>query len=144
MKDSDHPAMLDHELKKLLLDTCAVRPGQEPRAWSSLKLRLASPGARRFGFQLTPLRSFFAGAVTCLVVIAGMNFFIAGAHKSIATADSQAPGIFATSFYSDSAQAQVVWLNGLDPATDKPTYLDPTRPLPAPSQATPSGDPNSL
>ena len=63
---------------------------------------------------------------------------------SLATADSQAPGIYATSFYSDSAQAQVVWLNGMEPATDKPTYLDPTTVIKANDSSAPAGDPNSL
>jgi hypothetical protein len=68
-------------------------------------------------------------------------------HKpvSIATADSQSPGIYATAFYSDSAQAQVVWLNGMDPATDKPTYLDPTTAdAGSDNSAAPADDPNSL
>ena len=64
---------------------------------------------------------------------------------SVATADSQLPGVFATAFYSHSAQAQVVWLNGMEPASDKPTYLDPTTAL-ADKPETPqaAGDPNSL
>jgi len=42
------------------------------------------------------------------------------------SASSQSPGIFATAFYSQSAHAQVVWINGMEPATDGPTYMDPT------------------
>ena len=66
----------------------------------------------------------------------------------MATADSQSPGIYATAFYSRSANAQVVWLNGMEPASDKPTYLDPTTVVgeaPHAEQSQPStGDPNSL
>ena len=54
----------------------------------------------------------------------------ASSRNHFATADSQAPGIYATAFYSKPAQAQVVWLNGMEPATDQPTYLDPTTVVP--------------
>ena len=64
---------------------------------------------------------------------------------ALATADSQSPGIYATAFYSRAADAQVVWLNGMEPATDSPTYLDPTTVIKQRSEtASPAGDPNSL
>jgi hypothetical protein len=80
-----------------------------------------------------------------LIPIAG-NFILGRlAPISLATADSQSPGIYATAFYSRSAQAQVVWLNGMDPATDKPTYLDPTTVVGGEKAAPrPVRDPNSL
>jgi len=60
---------------------------------------------------------------------------------SFASANSEAPGIYATSFYSHSAKAQVVWLNGMEPVSDKPTtYLDPT----TRSTDKADADPNSL
>ena len=73
--------------------------------------------------------------------------FVPGALQpvSLATADSQAPGIYATAFYSRSAQAQVVWLNGMEPATDKLTYLDPTTVIAGETETpSPASDPNSL
>jgi hypothetical protein len=137
--------MPDHELKKILLETCPVRPGQEERAWASLRDRLDTAGTKRSrrGWLYFPIwRGALAGlAVICGLVVLGN----AVAHRlqpvSFASADSEAPGIFATSFYSSSAQAQVVWLDGLDAATDQPTYLDPTtaisRPLKKSSPAKP-------
>ena len=118
--------MNDTELKSILLETCPVLPGQEARAWGHLRARL-SPASR----AVTPwsLRSAFVYSALALAVIPAIFFL--GLHMQpvrhgLAFADSQVPGIYATSFYSHSAQAQVVWLNGMDPATDKPTYLDPT------------------
>jgi anti-sigma-K factor RskA len=141
--------MHDSELKKLLLETCPVRPGQESRAWSALRDRLhqqkqVRPQSRwRWLYYPTWRGLTVASAAVALAFIPFAESFIGGQSISLATADSQSPGIYATSFYSRSAQAQVVWLNGMDPATDKPTYLDPTTVV---SRGTPrpAGDPNSL
>ncbi|MCE0523581.1 MAG: hypothetical protein LV480_11795 [Methylacidiphilales bacterium] len=86
-------------------------------------------------------------AAVALVLVPIAGSFVLGWMQpvSLATADSQSPGVYATSFYSRSAQAQVVWLNGMDPATDKPTYLDPTTVVSGKSKAAqPARDPNSL
>jgi len=143
--------MHDSELKKLLLETCPVRPGQEARAWSALRDRLdrATPGAgsRWAWFQGPAWRGWaVAGLAVVLVPIFFQNLLFSGLRaRALATADSQSPGIYATAFYSKSAQAQVVWLDGMDPATDKPTYLDPTSVIADKSEAAPpAGDPNSL
>jgi hypothetical protein len=133
--------MHDNELKKLLLETCPVRPGQESRAWSALRDQLYQTGQARSGWSRLyyPIWRGLAVAGGALALISIMGNFIVGQPVSLATADSQSPGIYATAFYSRSAQAQVVWLNGMDPATDKPTYLDPTTVI-----AGAADDPNSL
>lgn len=120
--------MTDLELKNHLLETCPVLPGQEARAWSALKERLNAPMRQRAWLFFPTWRSF---GYTCLALLLIPTIFDLGmnmrpVHHGLAFADSQVPGIYATAFYSHSAQAQVVWLNGMDPATDKPTYLDPT------------------
>ena len=129
--------MHDHELKKLLEETHPVRPGQEERAWNALKARLAP--RPRWNWLYVPTWRGAAVALTALTALAVLGSLITTIRPrapSLASADSQAPGIYATAFYSKSAHAQVVWLNGMDPATDKPTYLDPTTVI--------AGDPNSL
>ena len=139
--------MHDSELKKLLLETCPVRPGQESRAWSALRDRLdqATPARSRWSWLYYPTWRGLAVAAVALALIPLVDNFIGGQPVSFATADSQSPGIYATSFYSRSAQAQVVWLNGMDPATDKPTYLDPTTVVSRTTEMSrPAGDPNSL
>jgi anti-sigma-K factor RskA len=144
--------MHDSELKKLLLETCPVRPGQEGRAWSALRDRLyqAKPARSRFLSRLSWLyhptwRGLVVAAVALALIPVTGNFFVGGEPIGLATADSQSPGIYATAFYSRTAQAQVVWLNGMDPATDKPTYLDPTTVVTGTREAPhPTGDPNSL
>ena len=140
--------MQDSELKKLLLETCPVRPGQEDRAWAALRDRLQqgkTHGASWSWLYYPTWRGLTAtGVVTALVIIPVVAFFAGRESLAVATADSQVPGVYATTFYSRPAQAQVVWLNGMDPATDKPTYLDPTTVLsgkPAPQS---TDDPNSL
>ena len=141
--------MEDKELKKLLLETCPVRPGQEERAWNALREQLYGPGAERSAWRWLFVPTWrglaVAAAMLALVPIAG-HYLLGGFEPvSFATADSQAPGIYATAFYSKSAQAQVVWLNGMEPATDRPTYLQPTTVLPRKAPAsTPTHDPNSL
>jgi hypothetical protein len=73
------------------------------------------------------------------------NFLAERESIALATAASQSPGIYATAFYSRTAQAQVVWLNGMEPASDKPTFLDPTTVVPRMKAAPrPTRDPNSL
>jgi hypothetical protein len=141
--------MEDRELKKLLLETCPVRPGQEDRAWAALRERLyakpAQSGWRSF-FQPTWRNGAIAGVAVGLVVGAVLSFAVTTQAHIFATVDRQAPGIYATSFYSKSAQAQVVWLNGMEPASDKPTFLEGTgvvRNAPDAAPA-PAGDPNSL
>jgi hypothetical protein len=140
--------MHDRELKKLLLETCPVRPGQESRAWSALKDRLYHAGPARSGWNWLyyPAWRGVAVVAVALAVIPIVGDFVIGRLEpiSLATADSQSPGIYATAFYSRPAQAQVVWLNGMDPATDKPTYLDPTAVIAGAPQTPPAGDPNSL
>jgi hypothetical protein len=141
-------SMQDSELKKLLLETCPVRPGQEGRAWSALRGQIfqakAEPSAWSWLYLPTWRGLLVAGVALALVPILG-DFFVTGMKPvSFATADSQAPGIYATAFYSRPAQAQVVWLNGMEPASDKPTYLDPTTVLPRKAPVQPVGDPNSL
>ena len=139
--------MHDRELKKLLLETCPVRPGQEGRAWSALRERLDH--AKQARSQSRPLwsRLFYpiwrpvALAALAVVLVPTISDLIVADMQpvALATADSQSPEVYATAFYSRSAQAQVVWLTGMDPAGDKPTYLDPTT-----SVSGAAGDPNSL
>jgi hypothetical protein len=141
--------MEDKELKKLLLETCPVRPGQEARAWEALRDQLYGSGARLRGWEwlfVPTWRGLAVAAVMVAMVPISGHYLLGGFEPiSFATADSQAPGIYATAFYSKSAQAQVVWLNGMEPATDRPTYLEPTTVLhrTAPASA-PARDPNSL
>ena len=142
--------MEDRELKKLLLETCPVRPGQEARAWEALRGRLYPTKAERsaWSWLFVPTWRGFAVAAFALALIPIMgDFFVGGIEPvSFATADSQVPGVYATAFYSKPAQAQVVWLNGMEPATDKPTYLDPTTTIVhrKPESSQPARDPNSL
>jgi len=135
--------MHDSELKKLLLETCPVRLGQEGRAWSALRDRLYPTTQARsgWGWLFYPTWRGLAVAAVALVLIPVLGDYVLARLQpvSLATADSQSPGIYATAFYSRSAEAQVVWLNGMEPATDKPTYLDPTTVI-----SGPKGDPNSL
>jgi hypothetical protein len=140
--------MQDSELKRLLLETCPIRPGQEERAWSAFRDKMFAAKAHRsmWSWLYYPTwRGLLVGtAALALVAILG-DFLVGIAPISFATADSQSPGIYATSFYSRPAQAQVVWLNGMEPATDQPTYLDPTT-VPSRKKAPeqPARDPNSL
>jgi hypothetical protein len=121
--------MNDLELKDLLLTTCPVRPGQEGRAWLALKEKLMTPRQSLFRtlfFTSWRTVGYAAMAIVLAAAIFDLGMMMRPAHRGLVFADSQVPGIYATSFYSHSAQAQVVWLNGMDPATDRPTYLDPT------------------
>ena len=141
--------MEDRELKKLLMETCPVRPGQESRAWASLRDRLFHFRQPRsaWAWLYYPTWRGLAVAAVALALIPVLGDFLAGGFEpvALATADSQSPGIYATAFYSRAAQAQVVWLNGMEPASDKPTYLDPTSVIAGGAQKSqPAGDPNSL
>ena len=138
--------MRDDELKKLLLETCPVKPGQEDRAWAALREELFMVKRNSaWSWLYYPTWRGFAVAAVALALIPVLDEFLTGQPISLATADSQSPGIYATAFYSRPAQAQVVWLNGMEPASDKPTYLDPTTVVPeGKGSAAPAGDPNSL
>ena len=141
--------MEDRELKRLLLETCPVRPGQEARAWAALRHELYGGVGARAGWSwlFVPTWRGLLVAAFALALIPIMGDFLVGGFQpvSFATADSQAPGIYATAFYSKPAQAQVVWLNGMEPATDRPTYLEPTTVLIRKKAASqPASDPNSL
>jgi hypothetical protein len=130
--------MNDSDLKNHLLETCQVLPGQEGRAWLALKERLAQGSQRRWlFFPAWQSLAYTTLALLLLPAIFDLGLSMRPIHHALAFADSQVPGIYATSFYSHSAQAQVVWLNGLDPATDKPTYLDPTSVIRASSAKAP-------
>jgi hypothetical protein len=113
--------MNDRQLRDLLLETAPVLPGQENRAWLRLQERRQKPALLAW---LT-WRSLATGAVgiAALVLLA---VYSAGPAIAPLSASSQSPGIFATAFYSKPAHAQVVWINGMEPATDAPTYMDET------------------
>ena len=120
--------MNDLELKKHLQETCPVLPGQEARAWEALRARIYRPVRHNAWLFFPTWKSL---AFTCLVLLLLPGMFQLGlsmrpVHRGLVFADSETPGIVATTFYSKSAQAQVVWLKGMDPATDQPTYLDHT------------------
>jgi hypothetical protein len=141
--------MEDRELRKLLLETCPVRPGQEERAWTALREQLYAKAALSWWkalLQPTWRNGALAGIAAGLVIGAVCSYVFTAQTRILATADSQAPGIYATSFYSNSAQAQVVWLNGMKPASDQPTFLEKTGQVanPPDKNAAPAGDPNSL
>jgi hypothetical protein len=140
--------MEDRDLKKLLLETCPVRPGQEARAWSALRDRLyAQPAPSGIAWLFQPMwRRVVLTALAIGFVSGAGGMFLLNQARALATAESQAPGVYATSFYSKSAKAQVVWLNGMEPASDRPTYLDTTGVIADKSEAPtpPAGDPNSL
>jgi len=95
--------MHDSELKKLLLETCPVRPGQEARAWNALRDRLyKTHHANNLQFSWRSILSWqkvtIGGlAAVGILVFAGTN--LVTRPLSFASADSEAPGIFATSFY---------------------------------------------
>jgi len=140
--------MQDRELKKLLLETCPVYPGQEDRAWTALRGRIfrAAPTRSAWSWLYYPTWRGLVVAAVALALIPITGDFLVGGFEpvSFATADSQSPGIYATAFYSRPAQAQVVWLNGMEPATDRPTYLDPTTSVSRKAAPRSTGDPNSL
>jgi hypothetical protein len=140
--------MEESELKKILLETCPVKPGQEGRAWAALRDQLYPVKRERSAWHwlFYPTWRGLAVAALMLAVIPFAGPYLLGGLEpvSLATADSQAPGIYATAFYSRPAQAQVVWLNGMEPVSDKPTYLDPTSVIRESKAAPPAGDPNSL
>ncbi len=114
--------MNDHQLKDLLLETAPPLPGQEARAWLRLQERMHRPAPLAW---LT-WRSLAFGAVGIAALVALAVHSALPTAVAPVSASSQAPGIFATAFYSKPAHAQVVWLNGLEPATDAPTYMDRT------------------
>jgi hypothetical protein len=113
--------MNDHELKSALEETCPVLPGQEARAW----LRLQEGLNRSPRLAWLSWRSLSASGVGAAALILLAVHFSTPAPVPV-SASSQSPGIFATAFYSQNAHAQVVWLNGMEPATDAPTYMDRT------------------
>jgi hypothetical protein len=128
--------MNDLEIKQALLETCPVRPGQEARAWDSFQNRLQGKPSRFPLFLRVPWLIPCGGAAALVL------FALVFDSPSVApaSATSQSPGIFATAFYSQSAKAQVVWLNGMDPATDRPTYMDPTTKVDPDSENAPNAD----
>ncbi len=125
--------MQDSELKRLLQETCPIRPGQETRAWSDLREQLYGAKLGRSSWSWVPAWRVSALAFSGLVAL-----FVAGEmawHErtpALPLVASSAPNIYATSFYSKTAQAQVVWLNGLEPATDKPAAAPRPSPTPPP------------
>jgi hypothetical protein len=115
--------MNDHDLKNLLQDTCPVLPGQENRAWSLLNERLQKPARGSFSWLTWRSALGYGAGLAALAIVAA---YLATPGIEPVSASSQAPGVFATAFYSQRAHAQVVWLNGVGPATDGPTYMDRT------------------
>ncbi len=142
--------MHDSELKKFLVDTCPILPGQEARAWNLLCERLRdhtrAPSPCRWLVYPTWRGALLGATALFAAALLGDSAFSNLLPVSFASANSETPGIYATSFYSHSAQAQVVWLNGLPPASDQPTYLDPTTPVPRATSknSRSSGKPDSL
>jgi hypothetical protein len=115
--------MNDNDLKNLLQETCPVLPGQENRAWSLLNERLQKRAGGSFSW-LTWRSALGYGAGIAALAVAAVYLSTPGIEP--VSASSQAPGVFATAFYSQGAHAQVVWLNGVGPAADGPTYMDRT------------------
>ncbi len=113
--------MNDQELKSILQETHPVLPGQEARAWTLLQERLSGPASQPL-LAWRPLGALATG-IAALVLITSYASAPTAAQVS---ASSQSPGIFASAFYSQPAHAQVVWLNGMEPAKDGPTYMDRT------------------
>jgi hypothetical protein len=129
--------MNDQQLKTTLLETCPVLPGQEARAWSLLEDRLLGRAQKPASFL--PWRLWLGGAAAAACAIA-LAVHLGTPAINPVSASSQSPGIFATAFYSRGAHAQVVWLNGMDPASDGPSYMDPTSKIDESSHATPAPD----
>ena len=118
--------MHDSELKKLLLETHPIRPGQEERAWAQLRDYLSPAQLNSFSIFISWRSTLAVCVLVILTVVTGGVVTMPSYPASFASAASQVPGIYATAFYSHTAHAQVIWLNGLEPASDKLTYLDPT------------------
>src|SRR5277367_5862612 len=94
-------SMNDSELKKILIETCPVRPGQEDRAWNALREQLFVVKPRSaWSWLYYPTWRGLAVAVAVLAAIPTVGYLLTGEPIGIATADSQSPGIYATAFYS--------------------------------------------
>jgi|SRR5579871_5935882 len=114
--------MDDTELKAILEETHPVLPGQEARAYLRLQERM---GRRVFGAPLGWRWPSLVGAGAAFALLVLVAIQSASPPVEPISASSQIPGVFATAFYSQKAKAQVVWLDGLEPAhADGPTYLD--------------------
>jgi hypothetical protein len=112
--------MNENELKQLLREDNArlwarARMAQLA-AWRRLQERL---GGAAPGMDLSWRWVSWAGV---LAVIVATVFYLAPLRESqlsLTRAEAHAPGLYAATFYSDTARADVVWISGMDASSDE-------------------------
>jgi negative regulator of sigma E activity len=115
MENEDIKNMLDAAQEEILAEAAS----RQMRAWNRLQFALyETPEAK-------PERSLFAwtggwvltcGAVAAIIVALAVIQLLPTNYSNLSYAQAQQPDLYTSTFYSSQAQADVVWITGLDAA----------------------------
>lgn len=115
--------MNDAELKRVLSESGQPEPHRQAEAWQALRQQMFPPSHHMETRQEHPAWGWWIGSSALAGIALAMA--VAWFHQApvvqssgIEVAQGNEPGVVATSFYSQKAQANVVWLSGLQYASD--------------------------
>ena len=106
--------MNDHDLKLLLQTTDTATRADQARAWEALREKLYDRPAAFSGLFAQKLGWALSGAAS-LAAVAGVAAWILLPHEpQMIVSMETSPGVTASPFYSNAADAQVLWVSGQD------------------------------
>lgn len=119
------------DIKKIMAtaqeEALTIAAGRQMRAWNRLQRALyetpeAEPEPSTW-FNGASLTTF--GAVAAIVVALAVAQLLPATYSNLSYAEAQQPDLYTSTFYSSQAQADVVWITGMDAADSAETSDTP-------------------
>lgn len=117
--------MENDDIKNLLAsandEALAMAARRQMRSWNRLQSALFGPLSEQPAEEGAHGSSFFVnvGAFAAIAIALGFAFFVPASHSNgPSQAQARQPDVYTATFYSTQAQADVVWITGLQSADE--------------------------
>ena len=107
--------MNDQDLKQLLQTTDTATRADQAHAWEALREKLYEDPAPVLSGFFGPKLGWMLSGATTLIALAGLAAWtLLPRQPQMIVSTETSPGVTASPFYSNAADAQVLWVSGQD------------------------------